>query len=320
MSYINSFSEDAFKQMAKFFESNWKFVFKKDMVKKEVSSGLSKVLQDTRFKLETLKYRLSFEVMGYLSDLSEKRDGLSSVSDDMLASYFNTGSDLSDLIARYSLAYSPEKYPDGAVTVELHDWADEDIALVCALSKEFPCFELTRVEEDDPKLLCRYNDFSREEVPASKLSVFDLCKELKDTYKKLVTDVWMNFISSLMFYRAEKNPESLESMCHLWAYDNYGYIDMFVSLISNYLIGADNLIGVDNSSTIQMKSMEQVQYFKELVECYDDFEVSSVARPDGYFDVTLYTSPFTEEKSDEAVTEAAKLVKLPDALVQRMLS
>lgn len=238
----------------------------------------------------------------------------------MLASYFNTGSDLSDLIARYSLAYSPEKYPDGAVTVELHDWADEDIALVCALSKEFPCFELTRVEEDDHKLLCRYKDFSREEVPASKLSVFDLCKELKDTYKKLVTDVWMNFISSLMFYGAEKNPESLESMCHLWAYDNYGYIDMFVSLISNYLIGADYLIGVDNSSTIQMKSMEQVQYFKELVECYDDFEVSSVARPDGYFDVTLYTSPFTEEKSDEAVTEAAKLVKLPDALVQRMLS
>lgn len=314
MSYINSFNEDAFNQMAKFFESNWKFEFKKDMIKKEVSSGLSSILNDTRFKLEALKYRLAFEVLGYLSALSDKKECLSDLSDDMLATYFNTGLDLADLVARYGLVYNPEQHPDGTVTVELQGWTETDIALVEALSKEFPCFKVSGVEGDACKLLFSYKEFPREGVSTSKLAVFDLCKELKETYKKSVSGVWMNFISSLMFYRAEACPESLESMCHLWAYDNYGYVNMFVSLITAYLTGADN------SSTIQMNTMEQVQYFKELVEYYDDFEVSSVARPDGLFDVTLSVSPFTEEKSDDALIEAAKLIDLPDTLVKKMLS
>ena len=310
----NNFDESAFKQMSKFFEDNWKFEFNKDMIKEDVSSALSGVLQDTRFKLETVKYRLILEMVGYLGNLAVEKNAISTVSDAISDVYVDSSLDFADLLARYSVAYNPEQHPDGALILETQDWEEIDLELVCALSKEFPCFKIERVVGDNSKLLCTYKEVSRETVPASKLAVVELCKEVKETYDKLVYNTWMNFISSLMFHRHELNPESLESMCHLWAYDNFGYVDIFLTLISLYLMGAEN------SNTVQMDSMEQVQYFKELVGCYDGFEVSSVARPDGFFDVTLSVSPFTEEQMSEVFNESVKTTAVMRTLVQKIKS
>ena len=312
MGFINNFDEDDFKQMSQFLEDNWKFEFKKDMIKEDVSSALNGVLMDTRYKLETVRYRLVLEIVGYLSTLAVEKNVASTVSEAVSDVYLDSSLDFADLLARYSVGYNPEQHPDG--TIILESWEDVDLELVCALSKEFPCFQISRVEGDACKLLCRYEEIPREKVPASKLAVIDLCKEVKETYSKLVYNMWMNFISSLMFHRPESETESMEAMCHLHAYDKYGYVDIFITLISLYLMGADN------SHTVQMDSMEQVQYFEELVGCYDGFKVSSVARPDGVFDVTLSVSPFTLEQMDKVFNESAESVTVLRTLVQKIIS
>lgn len=314
MGFINNFDEDAFKQMSQFLEDNWKFEFKKDMIKEDVSSALNGVLMDTRYKLETVRYRLVLEIVGYLSTLAVEKNVVSTVSEAVSDVYLDSSLDFAELLARYSVGYNPEQHPDGAIILETEGWEDVDLELVCALSKEFPCFQISRVEGDACKLLCRYEEIPRERVPASKLAVIDLCKEVKETYSKLVYNMWMNFISSLMFHRPESETESMEAMCHLHAYDKYGYVDIFITLISLYLMGADN------SHTAQMDSMEQVQYFEELVGCYDGFKVSSVARPDGVFDVTLSVSPFTLEQMDKVFNESAESVTVLRTLVQKIIS
>lgn len=314
MGFINNFNENDFKQMSQFLEDNWKFEFKKDMIKEDVSSALNGVLMDTRYKLETIRYRLVLEIIGYLSTLAVEKNVASTVSEAFSDAYVDSGLDFADLLVRYSVGYKPEQHPDGVIILETDDWTDIDLELVCALSKEFPCFQISRVEGDACKLLCRYEEIPREKVPASKLAVVDLCKEVKETYSKLVYDMRMNFISSLMFYRPESETEGMEAMCHLHAYDKYGYIDIFLTLISLYLMGADN------SNTVQMDSMEQVQYFEELVGCYDGFKVSSVARPDGVFDVTLSVNPFTLEQMDKVFDDSAKSVTVLRTLVQKIIS
>ena len=201
MGFINNFNENDFKQMSQFLEDNWKFEFKKDMIKEDVSSALNGVLMDTRYKLETVRYHLVLEIIGYLSTLSVEKNVASTVSEAFSDAYVDSGLDFAELLARYSVGYNSEQHPDGAIILETDDWTDIDLELVCALSKEFPCFQISRVEGDACKLLCRYEEIPREKVPASKLAVVDLCKEVKETYSKLVYDMWMNFISSLMFYR-----------------------------------------------------------------------------------------------------------------------
>lgn len=314
MGFISDFDEGAFKQISQFLEYNWKFEFKKDMIKEDVSSALNDVLMDTRYKLETVRYRLVLEIVGYLSTLAVEKNVASTISEALSDAYVDSGLDFADLPARYGVGYNPEQHPDGAIILETEGWTDIDIELVCALSREFPCFKIARVEGDACKLLCRYEEIPREKVPASKLAVVDLCKEVKETYSKLVSNMWMNYISSLRFHRPESNIESMEAVCHLYAYDKYGYIDIFLTLISLYLLGEDN------SHTVQMGSMKQVQYFEELVGCYDGFKVSSVARPDGVFDVTLSVNPFTLEQMDKVFNESAKSVAVLRTLVQKIIS
>lgn len=314
--YINNnfdFDEDAFKRLAEIYKSNWDFVFREDMINKDVSSKVAGAAWGIRFGIEVMKFQLAFEVMGYLSSLAEKQKGLSSLSDDMLVTYFNTGIHLADLVAMYGLSYNPEKHTDGSIAIEVSNWTETDINLVCALSREFPCFTVSVVNAKDHRVICSYVEENRDKVPASKLAVFDLYEELRKAYKRATVNLMMGFMSSLVFYGDTINPEGLESMTHVWAYNEFGYISMFTSLLKAYLMG------ISYSHTSCMDTMEQVQYFKDLVKCYDGFEVSATARPDGKFDVTLSnTSPFIQEDRDKAVSKASTMVDLPDALLKRM--